>query len=217
MPRSANEWPPLRATQRIRRLEPDGEAVASVSRIPRGRTISALTSRHNHGGADHRSWSRQSRSNLMKLVSRAGRHSGWPLFSLPTHREVVAAAFRISALGAPYFKSPPAPVRSMLRVCIPRRRDTEAVLYERRDTQERNRRQARFCTIAPRAAHEVPRLIVSANDGSAARPAGWREFVQRRELGRSVQSRSRSARSKAWRPEARGEARCACLSSAQAG
>ena len=135
-PRSANEWPPLRATQRIRRLEPDGEAVASVSRIPRGRTISALTSRHNHGGADHRSWSRQSRSNLMKLVSRAGRHSGWPLFSLPTHREVVAAAFRISALGARYFKSPPAPVRSMLRVCIPRRRDTEAVLYERRDTHK---------------------------------------------------------------------------------
>ena len=43
-------------------------------------------------------------------------------FSLPTHREVVAAAFRISALGAPQ-KKPPAPVRSMLRVCIPRRRD----------------------------------------------------------------------------------------------
>ena len=80
MPQSANEWPPLRATQWIRRLEPDGEAVASVSRIPRGRTISALTSRHNHGGANHRSRSRQSRSNLMKLVSRAGRHSGWPLF-----------------------------------------------------------------------------------------------------------------------------------------
>jgi len=32
MPQSANEWPPLRATQQIRRLEPDGEAVASVSR-----------------------------------------------------------------------------------------------------------------------------------------------------------------------------------------
>jgi hypothetical protein len=43
--------------------------------------------------------------------------------SLPTHREVVAAAFRISALVAPFQKSPPAPVRSLLRVCIPRRRD----------------------------------------------------------------------------------------------
>ena len=31
--------------------------------------------------------------------------------SLPTHREVVAAAFRISALGAPQLKEPPAPVR----------------------------------------------------------------------------------------------------------
>jgi hypothetical protein len=44
-------------------------------------------------------------------------------FSLPTHREVVAAASRISALGAPQPQNPPAPVRSMLRVCIPRRRD----------------------------------------------------------------------------------------------
>jgi hypothetical protein len=44
-------------------------------------------------------------------------------FSLPTHREVVAAASRISASGVPYPQDPPAPVRSMLRVCIPRRRD----------------------------------------------------------------------------------------------
>jgi hypothetical protein len=56
--------------------------------------------------------------------------------SLPTHREVVAAAFRISALGAPIQKSPPAPVRSLLRVCIPRRRDST---YLRRIA--RNRRQ----------------------------------------------------------------------------
>ena len=35
----------------------------------------------------------------------------------------MAAAFRISALGAPHSKEPPAPVRSLLRVCIPRRRD----------------------------------------------------------------------------------------------
>jgi len=42
--------------------------------------------------------------------------------SLPTHREVVAAAFRISALVAP-IKRAPAPVRAVLRVCIPRRRD----------------------------------------------------------------------------------------------
>ena len=55
-------------------------------------------------------------------------------FSLPTHREVVAAAFRISALGAPQ-KKPPAPVRSMLRVCIPRRRDYESTYCRRSLTQ----------------------------------------------------------------------------------
>jgi hypothetical protein len=53
--------------------------------------------------------------------------------SLPTHREVVAAAFRISALGAPHSKEPPAPVRSLLRVCIPRRRDS--ITYLRRIAQ----------------------------------------------------------------------------------
>ena len=53
------------------------------------------------------------------------RNSGWSLLLLPTHREVVAAAFRISALvppisfGAPQLNEPPAPVRSLLRVCIP--------------------------------------------------------------------------------------------------
>jgi hypothetical protein len=44
-------------------------------------------------------------------------------FSLPTHREVVAAASRISALVRLTQGGPPAPVRSMLRVCVPRRRD----------------------------------------------------------------------------------------------
>ena len=47
------------------------------------------------------------RQSLNKKTSRAGRNSGWPLFSLPTHREVVTAALRISALGAPHSKKPP--------------------------------------------------------------------------------------------------------------
>jgi hypothetical protein len=47
------------------------------------------------------------RQSLNKKTSRAGRNSGWPLYSLPTHREVVAAALRISALGAPHSKKPP--------------------------------------------------------------------------------------------------------------
>ena len=56
--------------------------------------------------------------------SRAGRHSGWPLFSLPTHREVVAAAFGLP-LWVPLSLAP-APVRPLLRVCVPRRRDWES-------------------------------------------------------------------------------------------
>jgi hypothetical protein len=64
--------------------------------------------------ADHGHALRQSRSKLLEMVSRAGRNSGWPPFSLPTHREVVAAASRISALGAPhtFIRSPRLP-------CVP--------------------------------------------------------------------------------------------------
>jgi hypothetical protein len=46
-------------------------------------------------------------------------------FLLPTHREVVAAVNRITALSPP--PGPPAPVR-MLRVCIPRRRESQIIL-----------------------------------------------------------------------------------------
>jgi len=43
-------------------------------------------------------------------------------FSLPTHREVVAVVLSDYRFGlAP--RLPPAPVRSVLRVCIPRRRE----------------------------------------------------------------------------------------------
>ena len=55
--------------------------------------------------------------------------------SVPTHREVVAAAFRISALVPPIQKSPPAPVRSLLRVCIPRRRDSIITFGELHETE----------------------------------------------------------------------------------
>src|SRR5215469_14818389 len=55
--------------------------------------------------------------------------------SLPTHREVVAAAFRISALVPPDLNEPPAPVRSLLRVCIPRRRDS-IITFEELDKLE---------------------------------------------------------------------------------
>ena len=44
-------------------------------------------------------------------------------FSLPTHREVVAAAFRISALGAPLQRSPRLPCVPCCVSAFPRRRD----------------------------------------------------------------------------------------------
>jgi hypothetical protein len=60
----------------------------------------------------------------------------------------VAAAFRISALGAPYLKEPPAPVRSLLRVCIPRRRDQTNQLLATKESHKRKAMTPRICTQA---------------------------------------------------------------------
>jgi hypothetical protein len=51
-------------------------------------------------------------------------------FALPTHREVVATALRITAMSPP--KGSPAPVR-VLRVCVPRRREPSSHIVSIRE------------------------------------------------------------------------------------
>jgi hypothetical protein len=64
----------------------------------------------------------EAKSGIGAIPGRALLRLATFFFSLPTHREVVAAASRIAARGC-YQHGPPAPVRPMLRVCVPRRRD----------------------------------------------------------------------------------------------
>jgi hypothetical protein len=76
-------------------------------------------------------------------------------FSLPTHREVVAAAFGLP-LWCPSLTKPPAPVRTVLRVCIPRRRDYESIYCRCRIAQEYGDDKRIFMHMVISMAHQSP-------------------------------------------------------------